>query len=124
MSERQKILTANDVFYRAIRAGEYYTMDALWSHDRRVECTHPGWPLLRGRDSVLESWRQILSERDVPDIWPTDPHVTIIGRTAMVLCTEQIGDVQLMASNGFLFEDRAWCIFSHHAAHIPVERAY
>lgn len=124
MDLKQQILAANELFYRSIRAGDFHAMSELWSHDRRTVCTHPGWPLLTGRDSVIESWRQILAEHDIPDIWPVDAHAVVMGKNALVLCNEQIGDVQLVASNGFVLEDGIWRMFSHHADHIPAERAY
>ena len=52
---------ANEAFYLAFEAKDYEAMAHLWSMRRDVLCLHPGWTPLIGRDAVLESWRQILS---------------------------------------------------------------
>ena len=38
------------------------TMSALWAHDDRVVCTHPGWSTLRGWAAIAASWFALLPE--------------------------------------------------------------
>jgi len=113
------VLEANDRFYRAMRDGDFEAMDRLWALRRAVGCTHPSMQALTGRPAVMESWRLILVEGEPPPIDCADPSVVVTGGTAMVLCTEIVGDVQLVASNTFVHEDGAWRLINHQAAHVP-----
>jgi len=94
-------------------------MDALWSVHREVACTHPSMHGLMGRPAVMESWRLILVEGEPPPIEVSDVTVIVTGRTAMVLCQETVGHVQLVATNSFALEEGAWRLISHQAAHMP-----
>ncbi len=117
------LLRCNDAFYAAIRDGNYRVMDGLWSRQRRVTCTHPGWTLLAGRDAVMDSWRMILTEQSPPQLWPTDPVPIITGGTAMVLCSELLGTTSLIACNAFVLEGSDWRLINHQALPIPLEKA-
>lgn len=119
----QDLLSANDAFYRAIRRGDFAAMDKMWSRTRTVTCTHPGWTLLSGRSTVMDSWRAILMEQEPLDIWPSDPMPIVTGGTAMVVCREQLGTAELIASNAFVREAEVWRLINHQAAQIPLTQA-
>lgn len=119
----QAVLDVNDSFYRAIRNGDYAGMEALWAARRRVSCTHPGWTELHGREDVMESWRMILLEQDPPELWPVEARAVVTGGTAIVVCVERMGVIELMACNSFVHEDGAWRLLNHQAARIPAEQA-
>ncbi len=118
MTETIAVLDANEAFYRAMREGDIDAMEALWARERPVSCTHPNSPTIFGRAAVMASWRLILGHRP-PEIRPADPQAIVTGRTAMVLCREKIGPVELMASNAWVREDGAWRMVNHQATHIP-----
>ncbi len=118
MTETIAVLDANDAFYRAMREGNLDAMEALWARGRAVSCTHPSGPAIFGRAAVMASWRAILGHQP-PEIRPADPQAIVTGRTAMVLCRERIGPVELMASNAWVREDGAWRMVNHQAAPIP-----
>jgi hypothetical protein len=118
MTDQAAVLDANDAFYRAMRDGDLDAMEALWARARPVSCTHPHGPPIFGRAAVMASWRLILGHLP-PEIHSEDPQAIITGRTAMVLCGERIGAVELMASNAWVREDEAWRMVNHQAAHIP-----
>ena len=123
MTESQvaAVLDANDAFYRAMRAGDLAAMDALWARERQVSCTHPDGPAIFGRGAVMASWRMIL-RRQPPEVLASDAHAIVTGHTAIVLCREAIGPVELMASNAWVREDGAWRMVNHQAAQIPGPR--
>jgi ketosteroid isomerase-like protein len=118
---KRQVLAANDAFYKAMREGDYAAMDRLWAERRTVTCTHPDWHMLVGREAVMESWRVILTEHEPPEIWPIEAQAIVTGSTAMVLCTEQIGGIELVASNGFVREGLRWRVLNHQSAHAPAE---
>ena len=112
-------LAANRRFYGAMRAADLDAMDDIWSRQRPVSCAHPGRPPIFGREAVMESWRVILSIRDAPDIRPVGPHAIVTGRTALVVCREEVGAVAIMASNTFVLERGDWRMVSHLAERLP-----
>lgn len=118
---KRQVLAANDAFYKAMREGDYAAMDRLWAERRTVTCTHPDWHMLVGREAVMESWRVILTEHEPPEIWPAEAQAIVTGSTAMVLCTERIGGIELVASNGFVREGLRWRVLNHQSAHAPAE---
>jgi hypothetical protein len=118
MLDTAAVLDANEAFYRAMREGDPDAMEALWARGRQVSCTHPNGPVIFGRTEVMASWRLILGHQP-PEIYAEDPQPIVTGRTAMVLCRERIGSVELMASNAWVREDGAWRMVNHQAAAIP-----
>ncbi len=115
------VLDANEAFYRAMRAGDLEAMEALWARARQVSCTHPDGPAILGRGAVMASWRLILRQSP-PEIRAWDARAVVTGQSAMVLCREQIGPIELMASNAWVREEGAWRMVSHQAEQIPGPR--
>ena len=118
-TETEAVLAANADFYEAMRTGDLAAMDRLWSRRRQVSCTHPGRPAIFGREAVMESWRIVLEVYEPPSIRPVAPHAIVTGTTALVLCREDLGRVELMASNAFVREDGEWRMINHQATDIP-----
>jgi hypothetical protein len=54
-----------------------------------------------------------------PDIDVSDATVIRNGKTAMVFCTEHLGQVSLIATNTFVVEQGEWRMVHHQAAHLP-----
>lgn len=118
-TEANAVLAANAAFYHAMRAGDYEAMERLWTRARPVSCTHPGRPMIQGRAAVMSSWRRILLRGRPVRIEPLEPVAIVTGRTALVLCREDAGSGQMMASNTFVQEADGWRMLSHQAAKIP-----
>lgn len=118
MTDTDDVRVANEAFYRAMRERDLDAMDGLWSRERAVSCTHPSGPTIYGRNAVMASWRLILAHQP-PAIHPADERIILTGRTAMVLCRERIGHIEMMASNAWVREGDGWRMVNHQAAHIP-----
>lgn len=119
ITEESAVLAANAAFYRAMRLGDLALMESLWARGRTVICTHPSGPSLVGLDEVLSSWRLILSEGGMLPITHRGARAIVTGGSAMVLCTEIIGEVHLMATKTFVYEDARWRLLNHEAAPVP-----
>lgn len=113
------IVAANAAFYRAFRNRDYAAMEALWSPEPTVSCYHPGWPGIVGRDEVMASWYNILVLGEAPAVVERDVSVIRNGPTAMVMCTEDLGEARLIATNTFVLENGRWMMTHHQAAHLP-----
>ncbi len=116
---KSAVLAANEAFYAAFREGDYSAMDALWSTEHQVTVGHPGWHHITGRDEVMESWYRILRLGRPPKVKAIDPNVIVNGRSAMVTCIEDVGEVRLVATNTFVEEAKGWKLIGHQAQHLP-----
>lgn len=114
MSEDATLLFANDAFYAAFAAGDAEAMGAVWSEREPVFCLHPGWPLLSGRDAIMQSWRGIFSPGR-PAIEAEVVTHTRDDALGLVFCNERLGQGLLIASNLFRLEDGRWRLFHHQA---------
>jgi ketosteroid isomerase-like protein len=119
MPETEKILFANEAFYRAFADQDFPAMDELWSQSAPVACIHPGWDVLTERDAIMESWRAIFSNPDQPPIRFGNALAHLYGPVAFVTCVEALADSFLVATNFFRGEDGAWKLVHHRASPLP-----
>lgn len=119
MTDEDAVLAANAAYYDAFAHGDVGAMNRVWADDA-VSCIHPGWPVLVGRQVVLDSYRNILRNPDRERITHRDHTVLVAGREARVLCVEVIAGtgVALAATNGFRRIDGTWRLIHHHASPI------
>jgi len=120
MGEDDAILEANAAYYRAFAAGNFAAMSRIWA-DEQVSCVHPGWPVLVGRQTVLESWRRILGNPGAERIECHDASAMVAGNEGRVLCVEVIGAMAFAASNWFRRIDGTWRMIHHHASPIALK---
>src|ERR1039457_4591763 len=78
MSDEAAILAANAAYYRAFTSADFAAMSRLWADDN-VSCIHPGWPVLLGRQAILESYREILRNPDQERIDPRNETLLATG---------------------------------------------
>ncbi|MGI9405417.1 MAG: nuclear transport factor 2 family protein [Hyphomicrobiaceae bacterium] len=112
---KSDVLKANDAFYDAVRAGDFVRLDDLLSRQRKISVVHPGWAGLSGREDVLASWVEIFVAGNAPDVWPIDEQVIMSRNSALVYCTEIVGENRLSATNVFVREGDAWRMTQHMA---------
>jgi hypothetical protein len=119
MSEAE-VLEANEAFYRAFNLKDVAAMDEVWSRSGAVTCIHPGWNLLQGREKVMASWRNILTNPAQPKIVSGGATVSMLGQVALVSCRELVAGSPLVATNVFQIEDGAWRLIHHHSGPVAV----
>lgn len=108
-------LAANAEFYAAFRQRDVERMLSLWALHLGPVCIHPGWEILRGGDAVADGWRTVLAHPDSPEIRCFGASVLVVGKTAIVTCTEEVPGLLLAATNVFVRENRAWKLVLHQA---------
>ena len=113
-----EVRAANDAFYRAFRERDLSAMERIWALQSPVACMHPGMGVVKGRDSVLASWRGILRHPQAPILACSQVSVHLLGTSAFVTCLEgQAGKrARLVATNVFVLEEGHWRLVHHHAA--------
>ena len=119
MSQETAVLFANEAFYFTFAKRDADAMDTLWSTRDMVTCIHPGWPPLRGRNPVVQSWRDILANPNAPAIACQNAHAYVDGTMAYVLCTEILAGGHFAATNIFVFEEGTWKMVHHQAGPTP-----
>ena len=117
MSDEDAILAANAAYYRAFTTTDFAAMSRIWA-DNNVSCIHPGWPVLIGREAILESYREILRNPDQDRIDPRNETVIVAGDEARVICVEFVAGAALAATNLFKRIDGAWRMTHHQASPI------
>lgn len=122
-----EVIRANENFYRAIAQGDSERMQELWLDDKEVKCVHPGWPMLYGREAVIESWKNIFENGGPLEIEISDLSVEVSGDAAFVICIEKIShrlgdEIQVgfaQSTNIFVRSGSSWLICVHHASPTP-----
>jgi ketosteroid isomerase-like protein len=116
MTDTDDVLAANLEFYRAFTTGDYPAMNALWARNAQVLCVHPGWAPLSGREAVLRSWRNILTNPTPTRVACHDDQAFLYGDFAVVICEEELPAGNLVASNMFVREGGRWRMVHHQSS--------
>ena len=124
VSDEEAVVEANQSFYRAIESLDNADMEAVWDPDPSVTCVHPGWPLMAGREQVLQSWSTIFDNTMVMQFTVRESSVRLAGGWAWVVCTESLRSVvngrvteaTVEAVNIFHNRDGQWLIVHHHGS--------
>jgi hypothetical protein len=116
----EAVVEANEGFYRAFNSKDPAAMDEVWAQNEAVSCIHPGWNLLQGREAVLKSWHDILTNPNQPKIVSGGATVTMLGTIALVACRELVAGSPLVATNVFVDEHGVWKLLHHHSGPVAV----
>lgn len=120
MVDLQHYEFANEAFYLAFEAKDFDAMSHVWCEEGEPVCVHPGWPALVGRDAILSSWRNILSNPNQGHVSFVDPVVSPISESsAAVVCYEKAGDQIMVATNVFKVEQGRPRLYIHQAGFCP-----
>jgi uncharacterized protein (TIGR02246 family) len=115
-------------FYAAFRTLDIALMGAVWAEQPSPVCVHPGGDLLQGRIEVLNSWREVMTGAERPEL-----HYRVIRRTAtdglaVHLVEELIRPSRsreepnrILATNVYRQAEDGWRMTAHHAS-LPLLR--
>ena len=115
MSEVERVLEANESFYRAFASGDVGALEALFADGDGVATAHPWRPPRHGREAVVDGWRAIVGA-GAPPIRPISPQVSLLGDCAVLTCIEDTGGDPCVATNVFVRQDGSWRLAHHHGA--------
>ena len=121
MTDVDRIAAANQSFYAAHEARDVAAMAAVWEHSDRAVCIHPGWPILRGWDDVLQSWVDIFAGPGRTQFILTNESISVKGDTAWVTLDENLVDTSgagtVAATNLFVRDHEGeWKLVAHHGS--------
>ncbi|MGZ8324542.1 MAG: nuclear transport factor 2 family protein [Rhodoplanes sp.] len=119
MTDEDAILAANAAYYHAFATAGFAEMSRIWA-DEDISCIHLGWLPLIGRQAVLESYRNILSNPNRERIEHRDDTAIVSGSEGRVVCVEIVSGaaLALAATNWFRRIDSAWRMVHHQASPI------
>lgn len=118
-------------YYAAFESADLDRMGLVWADGLEADdvvCIHPGWPLLRGRETVLRSWALIMANTPYIQFVLTDTQVRVSGDQAVVTCAENIitangesddaftAGGSVVTTNAFVRTDDGWRMWLHHGS--------
>ncbi len=116
----EMVAAANRSFYDAHEERNISAMSALWEHSARVVCVHPGWPILRGWDDVLQSWVGIFRGPGRNQFILTNEAIVVAGDVAWLTLDENLmgleGTGTVAATNVFAKSADRWLLVAHHGS--------
>jgi ketosteroid isomerase-like protein len=120
--EEQEVNKANESFYRAFESRDVREMEKVWAAGDTIQCSHPGWRILRGWNAVMESWRTIFENTPQIRFNLTDVSIEICGALAWVTLYENINSsvegqdisATILTTNIFEKNSGGWRIVHHH----------
>lgn len=127
-SDYEEVLKVNQKFYDALGTRDLELMDAVWVKDARAGCVHPGWIMLRGWESIKQSWENVFDPEDQVDIKLSDVTVEVRGDVAWVTCIQQLVYLKrdpmmisiAQSTNIFERHGSRWLMVIHHASPVPI----
>jgi ketosteroid isomerase-like protein len=122
--EQQEVAKANESFYRAFESLDIKRMESVWDRDDAIQCGHPGWRILRGWQSVMESWRCIFEDTPAIRFNLTDVSIEICGGLAWVTLYENLNSsvegqnvaATILTTNIFRKGADGWRMIHHHGS--------
>ncbi len=123
----EEVKQANQGFYRAFESLNIDNMRGAWATGD-VTCVHPGWPLLKGVERVMDSWKRIFENTAMMQFTITGAVVRVEGGSAWVMCTENINtlvdgkvaEAKVQATNVFMKIEGRWLVVHHHGSPLGV----
>ena len=127
MINEDKAESANASFYEAFNKRDLELMKKVWASNVSATCVHPGWPPLKGFESILNSWAGIFENSGNMEVQISDVRVLASGDLAWVSCIEKLYTIaesgvlasQVFSTNLFLREGVLWKMVMHHASPVP-----
>ena len=127
MQTDQQILTSNQHFYDAFNKQDLAMMKEVWQDDASARCIHPGWPVLKGYEDIMQSWEDIFHHNQHMEIKVSDADVMIQDDFAWVSCQENLFSIKITGvqsskvhtTNLFTRVGDEWKMVLHHAAALP-----
>ena len=130
MISEDRVLSANENFYKAFNNRDIEAMKEVWGHNLNTTCVHPGWPPLKGFEATLNSWAGIFENSGNMEIKISDVQVIASENLAWVSCIEKLYTIaergvsasKVFATNLFYLEGDSWKMIMHHASPMPETR--
>jgi ketosteroid isomerase-like protein len=130
MNPHESPTAVEDAFYDAFARLDLILMSALWLDGDKAVCIHPGGGLLRGKEAVLASWREIFNGSQPPrvehrliDTYESDDLVVRLVEERIRPrggASEQASRV--IATNVYVRDRDVWYLAEHHASLPMVEK--
>ena len=120
----EEVLAANRAFYEAFESRDLDRMAEAWERSERIVCIHPGWPVLRGWDDVMRSWKGLFEGPQHLQFILTNEVASVQESIAWVTVDENLLDAgtggTVAAVNMFAFDGTRWRMVVHHGSGIAV----
>lgn len=123
-TDEAAVLAANEAFYRAFEHFDLEAMAGLWLDAEYVECVHPGWDRLVGKEPILLSWAGIFQNTETMQFKLTNVRVNVRGNLGWVSLEENLTSqvagqwhaAKVLAINVYERHNGAWKLVVHQAS--------
>lgn len=116
------VTQVNRAFYEAFEANDLDALLQTWERSDRVQCTHPGWSVLRGWSEVAGAWAALIDGPEEIQFVLTNEKVIVHGDVAWVTIDENMlgssGSGTVSALNIFVRGDDGWKMIGHHGSSV------
>ena len=130
MTAEDAVNEVNQRFYEAFEGLDIKRMEGVWLREEYIKCIHPGWALLSGWNTVMESWRRIFENTEQMQFALTNIQIQVQGELAWVTLYENLSSTLqgqgnaavVLATN--VYEQRAngWFMIHHHGSPVLMQQ--
>jgi hypothetical protein len=109
-------------FYAAFRELDEAGMLKVWSDSAEASCIHPGGPLLRGTQQIMQSWHEIFRDTSPPQVESRLIQASADQRLAVHTVEEHVSSANgarkaiILATNIYTYSQDGWRLLAHHAS--------
>ncbi len=111
-----------NAFYDAFRALDVDAMQNVWMDSLTVSCIHPGGELLQGYAAVIDSWADIFTGSEPPQVEYRLVQSNASDNLAVHTVEERVSTgsgarrAVVLATNIYGLVDGEWRMLAHHAS--------
>ncbi|MBE9169924.1 nuclear transport factor 2 family protein [Pleurocapsales cyanobacterium LEGE 06147] len=125
-SDKEAVLAANQAFYDAFSSKDLRGMNLLWWQGSTSLCIHPGGKVLKGWETIRDTWESIFRHSDSVEIEIEVVKVEIDQSLAYVVVREMVLQssrgrkvkAPSIATNIFQKMAQKWYLVHHHGSPI------
>ena len=126
LTDKEKVLAANQAFYAAFSSRDIKSMNLLWWQGTSSVCIHPGGDVLLGWENIQESWESIFRNTNSFEIDVEVVKIELDRSLAYVIVREMVLQssrdrkvkAPSIATNIFQKMAQKWYLVSHHGSPI------
>jgi hypothetical protein len=115
---------AEAAFYSAFAATDLHAMSQVWVEGEAAACVHPGGALLEGKDAVMQSWAEILTEASPPRIeyrlirrmQAAELQIHVVEERIQASGKAEAAPNLVIATNVYTRGPHGWCLSLHHSS--------
>ncbi|MEM8779801.1 MAG: nuclear transport factor 2 family protein [Cyanobacteria bacterium P01_G01_bin.49] len=124
--DQSQVIAVNEAFYRGFEKREIKAISQIWWQGSGSTCIHPGGKVLKGWETIRDSWETIFKNTDYLEIDTEIISVEVGQEIAYIILIEKVTQVnkgrkveaQSIGTNAFGKMAQKWFLVHHHGSPI------